>query len=522
VILIYLLTLNFVAMQVYTPWVFARLAAELPIYHSAQRPGPLFLLFGLFLIAVPLLSCYNLYRCWRQAHSPSLRRQLATLLSATLLAVFGAVYAAFSIWLGLKTPVLATHLSLGAGVALLGYGVARYNALVEGRAIGLDFIYTALAAGLVVGAYLLAAFVSGLIFDVPFLAFTFIIMLSVASHSIYDWARSYLDWLFYRRQYRELRANLRDFARTTTPDHDIRHRLRVILQTLCQSLKASKGFIALRDGEGFDVLAGWQIDAGEWSMAQDALAEDEIVALDPSVETDGLNGMALLVPLHACGEQTGAIVLGHRVDGVSYNGDDCDLLEDLADTVASMVHTVRLQERSVGQIDALLREVQERERLLQERMQEALIAEARSPLLEVQGEREAISLIEDALRHVHDYSYLGEHDLARLCMVDVHLAAQEENAFLTHLDRGKALHHVLRTAVDKLKPSGPRPSLPTREWHQYVILHDCYVLGELTRNVMGALYIGEGTFNRARRQAVRGVTRALGEMERQARWRLRR
>jgi hypothetical protein len=32
---------------------------------------------------------------------------------------------------------------------------------------------------------------------------------------------------------------------------------------------------------------------------------------------------------------------------------------------------------------------------------------------------------------------------------------------------------------------------------------------------MGALYISEGTFNRARRRAVRGVTRALEEMERE-------
>ena len=418
---------------------------------------------------------------------------------------------------------MISNLSLGVGVALLGYGMARYNALIEGRAIGLDFIYTFLAIGLVVGAYLLAAFISDLVFDVPFIAFIFIIMLAIVSHSLYDWARTYLDRLFYRQQYRDLRANLRDFARTTTPDQDIQDRLQAILQTFCRSLEVSKGFIALREGEGFVVIANWKVDFGGQSIASDALATDEITILSPPVETLGLadtsatiaaQGWHLIVPLHAGGEQIGAIVLGPRTTGVSYTEDDLALLEDLADTVASVVHTVRLKERSVQQIDNLLREIREREQELQGRMREVLAAEARPPVFKGQSEGEAISLVEDALRHLHDYPYLGEHTLAQLRIVESHLDVQE-GAFVTHLDRGKILQEVLTTAIEKLKPPGPQPSPPTREWHQYVILHDCYVLGELNRDVMSALYISEGTFSRARRRAVRGVTRALAEMETQ-------
>jgi hypothetical protein len=37
---------------------------------------------------------------------------------------------------------------------------------------------------------------------------------------------------------------------------------------------------------------------------------------------------------------------------------------------------------------------------------------------------------------------------------------------------------------------------------------------------MSKLYIGEGTFNRTRRRALRGVAKALQEMEREARQRL--
>jgi hypothetical protein len=434
---------------------------------------------------------------------------------ATSLAIFSGIYATLSTWLRLDTPTLISNFSLGAGVALLGYGVARYNALIEGRAIGLDFIYTSLAIGLVIGAYLLAAFISDLAFDVPFIAFIFVIMLAIVSHSLYDWARTYLDRFFYRRQYRELRANLRDFAREAVPGHELQEQLRTILETLCRSLEASKGFIALREGEGFVVFANWQVDFGGQSIASDALATDEIAVLSPPMETLGLTDMTLIVPLHAGGEQIGVIVLGQRTTGVSYTEDDLDLLEDLADTVAGVVHTVRLQERSVQQIDTLLREVREREQELQGRMREALAAEPRPPVLEGLSEREAISLVEDALRRLHDYPYLGEHSLAQLRIIDLHFDVQE-GAFVTHLDRGKALQEVLIAALEKLKPPGPQPSPPTREWHQYRILHDCYVLGKLNRDVMSALYISEGTFNRARRRAVRGVARALGEMDREA------
>jgi hypothetical protein len=514
VILLYLLALNFVAMGAYTPWVFTGTTIKPPIYNSAQRPGPLYPLFGLYLVTVPTLSLCNLRLGWRQAKSPPIQRQFATLLWATSLAIFSGIVTTLSTWLGLDTPTLISNLSLGVGVALLGYGIARYNALIEGRVIGLDFIYTFLAISLVVGAYLLAAFISDLVFDVPFIAFIFTIMLAILSHSLYDWVRTYLDRFFYRQQYRELRANLRDFAREAVPGHELQEQLQTILETLCRSLEASKGFIALREGESFVVTANWQVDFGGQSIASDALATDEIAVLSPPMETLGLTNMTLIVPLHAGGEQIGAIVLGQRTTGVSYTEDDLDLLEDLADTVAGVVHTVRLQERSVQQIDNLLREVREREQELQGRMREVLATEAKPPVLEGQSEREAISLVEDALRHLHDYPYLGEHTLTHLQIVEPHLDVQED-AFVTHLDRGKALQEVLTTAIEKLKPPGPQPSPPTREWHQYIILHDCYVLGKLNRDVMSALYISEGTFNRARRRAVRGVTRALTEIERE-------
>ena len=125
--------------------------------------------------------------------------------------------------------------------------------------------------------------------------------------------------------------------------------------------------------------------------------------------------------------------------------------------------------------------------------------------------------VEDALRHLHDYPALGEHPLAQLAIVRQSLTSPRTPP--THLARGKALGKVVVQALDKLRPEGAPPAphtVPPREWQQYIVLHDSYVLGELNRDIMSRLYIGEGTFNRTRRRALQGVARALQEMEHDA------
>jgi len=102
--------------------------------------------------------------------------------------------------------------------------------------------------------------------------------------------------------------------------------------------------------------------------------------------------------------------------------------------------------------------------------------------------------------------------LARLRILEAQVDVTDR-AIVTHLDRGRSLQKTLITVIEKLRPPGPCPSPPSREWHQYIILRDCYVVGKLNRDVMSELFIGEGTFNRARRRAIHAVTRALVEME---------
>jgi hypothetical protein len=115
---------------------------------------------------------------------------------------------------------------------------------------------------------------------------------------------------------------------------------------------------------------------------------------------------------------------------------------------------------------------------------------------------EFIKTVEEALRHISDYSALGSSALA-------------DWAGLTgesHVERGRHLQRLLLEAIEAFRPVGARPPEPLpREWYNYSVIHDAYVEGALNREIMARLYISEGTFNRTRRNAIRGLARLLME-----------
>jgi hypothetical protein len=82
----------------------------------------------------------------------------------------------------------------------------------------------------------------------------------------------------------------------------------------------------------------------------------------------------------------------------------------------------------------------------------------------------------------------------------------------THVERGKELQQLLMDSIDLLKPARERPPEPLpRIWYNHAVLHDAYVEGVQNREIMARLYISEGTFNRTRRNAIRGLARLLVE-----------
>jgi hypothetical protein len=494
--------------------------------HAAERAkDPLYPFTTAYVLVLASLSLANLWRGYRYDSSEVRRRQFRPLFIATLLAALGGVYVTVGIGLGINLPELPRDIAFGVAVALLGFAVARHNALVEGRVIEADLLYVFLAVGSLTAAAVLLAellYSAGHIFS--FVTLVLVMTVTICVLMLYDGVRTALDRLFYRDQYRHLRANLRGLANEAGTGLSLPEQLQAVLDRLCVTLAAERGLIALAGDGGRDWFVvrashnaapvGREITAGSLQRSEIAELPANPVSFPGA---DAMHGMILLAPIAAGGSQAGALLLGPR-SGQRYEDEDLMLVEDVAGQLAIVIHTSRLQEENARAINGMVSEFRARERALQRQVQEMLAAgeAAAQPDPAALSHEAFTSQVEDALRRLHDYPALGEHPLARLALVRRRLAVSQADGAGTHIDRGKALYRVLVEAIDKLRPEGvpPNPhSVPPREWHQFTILHDSYVLDEPNRDIMSRLYIGEGTFNRTRRRALQGVARALQEME---------
>jgi hypothetical protein len=487
---------------------------------SDQSGGPMHPLSIVLLLLLGGLAWLHLWKGWKNAPSPRARRRCRPLFGAVLLTCLGGSYLALGIWLEVPLPSIPGDVAIGLAAVILGTMVAYHYARVQGTNLGRDLLYISLVVGSFTVFYVVVAeilYLGGHIFS-P-LTLILIILVAISSLMLYDGLRATVDRLFYRDQFRQLRANLRALAREASIGQALPDRLQAILSTLCRTNQIKDGFIALRDGDAFQCQATHLSVPVSGAFAVPTLTAPDIVDL-PLPGLDAPEGMALLVPLLDGDEQIGALVLGLKESGRPYGEGDRILFEDLADELVSVIHSTRLQEENARAISEMVSQFREREHVLQRQTQQILAdhEDGARPAGEEAGVGQLTTLVEDGLRRLHDYSYLGEHCLAQLKVVDRRLQRQERE-FVTHIDRGKAVSEVLQEAVAKLRPDGPAPgahSVPPREWQQYVILYDCYVLGEPNRDIMNKLYVGEGTFNRTRRRAIRAVARALYEMEQEA------
>ena len=122
--------------------------------------------------------------------------------------------------------------------------------------------------------------------------------------------------------------------------------------------------------------------------------------------------------------------------------------------------------------------------------------------LSTASDTDFIRAVEDGLRHLADYITLGQLSLAD--RLNIHAESQVEC--------GKQLNKLLIDSIESLRPAEKRPPEPLpRVWYNYAVLHDAYVEGVPNREIMARLYISEGTFNRTRRNALRGLARMLME-----------
>jgi hypothetical protein len=335
----------------------------------------------------------------------------------------------------------------------------------------------------------LVTWISVQIYDIPAAAFVLVVMFAIISHSLIDVARSGLDSLFYQRDTRHLRGHLRQLTRLAGEQFSQEEQLSLTLDTLAASVGAIFGLIVLFEADGLRQAAAYRWPQHPLPLAPADLLADDVMHLKPGQFLPPLTEAALLIPLYAENRQLGALILGRPSNGVGYSKADLELLLYPSDRLADIIQNAQRETHYLAQLAHLVEKSQ---------------PEAESP------SQISIKGVENALRNLTDYAYLGEQPLAKLKLV----ASRLPPGAITHLDRGKMVYTILAEAIEKLKPEGKLPpDPPPAEWYPYLILHNAYLEDIPNRDIMVRLYISEGTFNRTRRAALRAVTRTLEEME---------
>jgi hypothetical protein len=485
----YLISLSAIYLQVTTPYLLVADPEGNPLYLNTLNAGSLYPIFFILLLAYILMSALNLIRSVQETSSRLMRKQLMTLVVATLIAGMTIPLSFLGSLVGLRIPVVIPSTLLILTLAAIGVGVSRYSALMERRTLRKDFIFNAIMITGVVILYIFVSFLSVCFFGVPPGVFVFVIMFAIITHSLVDLARRSVDVIVYRHETRALREKLMRLAELIGERGGMVEYLHEALREICASVKATSGTIIVFEDDTYEVAARHQFVGDLDRLSMEDLKADDVFHIDGDRLPLSIK-VALLVPLYAEGRQVGALLLGRPKNAMRYSKTDIDRLLYPSDKLADVIKDMTGEVDRITQITSLVE-------------MEAMISLEEVELIDVRD-------VEAALRKLSDYAFLGNSSLAGLKSLSVR--ASED--LVTHIDRGKVLRNLITNTIEKLRPNDEPPGeIPPREWHPYVILHDAYVMDISNRDIMAKLYISEGTFNRTRRSAVRAVARAISEME---------
>ncbi|HEX9595721.1 MAG TPA: hypothetical protein VF982_02485 [Anaerolineales bacterium] len=445
--------------------------------------GAPYIIYGIFLLLACAGILYNLLSDTKIGLSPQGRY----LLLASLFPIAEVGYGIMALALAPPLPRLVQDLLFFCGVFLLGISVARYQTLVERRTTLQEFPISGLAVLGLAAVYALLAWRWG---SEP-ATIAAITALAIVTHSIYDLVREFLERARLRRE-SAFRKQLRQLESEASGEERLQRCLQEGLDLLCRTLNASGGFIAVPRAGDYVVAASQQsMPLGSQFPASEVTGED---VCEPN--TPWLPGIAWVAPASEGDPPIAIIGIARPKTRLNYSTDDLDLLAEVADRAGTIVSLSYVQPGKADQLRQLVDEFQSGESNLRFRTDEMMAAMAANPSPEL------IKMVEEGLRNLSDYIALGQLPLADWAGANGK----------SYIERGKNLQKVLMEAVEDLRPAGPRPREPLpRVWFNYAVLYDAYVECVPNREIMARLYISEGTFNRTRRNALRGLARLFLE-----------
>jgi hypothetical protein len=449
------------------------------LYVARMGIGLPYILYGVFEIATLARIHYNLLAHERVGFTPQGRY----FLFASFFAAAGVAYGIFALAISPPMPRLIQDLLIFSGVFMIGISVARHQTLVERRTTLQDFPVTSLTVLIFAIAYAVTSQRLGL----PSQLLASIVAFVVLTHALYDLVREFLERLRIQNE-GALRKQLRQLENNISSENTLQLRLQEGLDLLCNTLDASNGFIAIRQAGGFVVMA-----SRHSAQMNRRFSESDVSYEDVShIQNEQIPNILHFAPTFDGQTQIAILGIGKPNNRLDYSHADLDLLSEVADQVGTLVSLSNLQ----PQLSQVIAQSQINE------SEANLIA---GEMLETMGnkpDQEFVKTVEEGLRHFSDYIVLGQSTLADKLNIKAG----------SHIERGRELQKIILDSIELLRPAEKRPPEPLpRVWYNHAVLHDAYVEGVPNREIMARLYISEGTFNRTRRNAIRGLARLLME-----------
>jgi hypothetical protein len=240
--------------------------------------------------------------------------------------------------------------------------------------------------------------------------------------------------------------------------------------------------ILVFESDSASPLVSYRWSKGIVAIDSSLLMFDDVVQPELGELAPPLNDAALVMPLYVGGEQVGVLILGQPENALRYSQSDIETLLEWSDHISNVLQSIRNETEYLARISEL--------------------TQLRQPPSDTGLELIPVQVVEGALRHLTDTITLGGSPLAEKMLLNGG----------SQIERGKQLQQLLIDSIESLKPAEKRPPEPLpRVWYNHAVLYDAYVECVPNREIMARLYISEGTFNRTRRNAIRGLARMLGE-----------
>jgi hypothetical protein len=145
-----------------------------------------------------------------------------------------------------------------------------------------------------------------------------------------------------------------------------------------------------------------------------------------------------------------------------------------------------------------------------------VLSEAQTEIQDASTEH-LVALTEQALRRLNNPTTLGQCDLIGQLPWTLSTGSGQMGdgvaADPTPLERAHHLRDVLVSTIERLRPPEGTDTLGSPAALQYHILREEYLQGLLNKQIMARHGIGEGTFHRNRRQAIRTLAQEIKSQE---------